>query len=130
MSLSDASDLQPEPARDQTRGPAPGSDAHWAVPGRHGSPAEALARIGVLCASTPELFAAALAVLGTHQAVSREILAVALKQFRPELNDLSRDDVVALLIALVNGGRPGFDAVLRSRRRGERKVTALPFVRE
>ncbi len=109
---------------------APGSDAAWAVPGQHGSPAAALARIQWLCAGTPDLFAAVLGVLGTHQAVNRELLAAALKQCRPELADLSRDDVAGLLTALLNGGRPGFDAVLRSRRRGERPVMALPFVRD
>lgn len=109
-----------------------GSDARWAVPGAHGTPGQALARIGVLCSGTPDLFAAMLAVLGTHQAVARDILALAIRQFRPDTADLTRDDVVALLTAILNGGRQGFDAVLRSRRRGDRagRAAALPWGRE
>lgn len=109
-----------------------GQDARWAVPGAHGTPAQALARIGVLCSGTPDLFSAMLAVVATHQAVSREILAMAIRQFRPDTADLSRDDVVALLTAILNGGRQGFDAVLRSRRRGDRagRMAALPFGRD
>lgn len=109
-----------------------GSDARWAVPGAHGTPAEALARIGVLCSGTPELFAAMLAVLGTHQAVARDHLALAIRQFRPDTADLTREDVVALLTAILNGGRQGFDAVLRSRRKGDRasRQSALPWGRD
>jgi hypothetical protein len=102
----------------------------WAVPGRHGSPAEALARIGALCRGHADLFSALFAVLATHQGVSRDILAAALKQFRPELSALSSDDVVGLLTAILHGGRPGFEAVLRSRQRGERKAAALPWVKD
>jgi len=108
-----------------------GRDAEWTLPGRPSSPALALARIGVICAGTPDLFSAMFAVLGTHQSVSREILALAIKQFRPDTADLGRDDVAALLTSIWNGGKPGFDAVLRSRRRGERKGGApLPWASE
>jgi hypothetical protein len=102
----------------------------WAVPGRHGSPAEALARIGALCRGHADLFSALFAVLATHQGVSRDLLAAALQQFRPELAGLARDDVVGLLTAILHGGRPGFEAVLRSRQRGERRASALPWVKD
>jgi hypothetical protein len=103
-------------------------DAEWVLPATRGTPAQALARIGRLCAGMPDLFSAMFAVLGTHQGVSREILALAIKQCRPDIADLSRDDVVALLTSIWNGGRPGFDAVLRSRRRGsERSAAVLPW---
>jgi hypothetical protein len=104
-------------------------DAEWMLPTTRSTPAQSLARIGCLCAGMPDLFSALLAVLGAHQNVSREILAMAIKQCRPDLADLSRDDVVGLLVSIWNGGRQGFDAVLRSRRRGggERAAAALPW---
>lgn len=108
----------------------PAGDVAWALPGQHGSPAEALARIGALCAGIPDAFGAMLAVLATHQGIAREILAAAIHQFRPELADLTRDDLLALLTSICNGGRPGFDAVLRSRRKGDRKAAALPWVKD
>jgi len=108
-----------------------GSDAAWTLPGKPSTPAQSLARIGVICTGTPDLFSAMFAVLGTHQTVSREMLALAIKQFRPDTADLGRDDVAALLTSIWNGGRPGFEAVLRSRRRGERKGGApLPWASE
>jgi hypothetical protein len=124
----DAQSQQPRPASptDDT------NDADWILPGYGGTPAQALARIGTICAGIPDLFNAMLAVLGTHQTVSREILALAIKQCRPDIADLSRNDVVALLTSIRNGGWQGFDAVLRSRRRGERSgerkvAAALPW---
>jgi len=101
---------------------APSNEAAWVLPGRQGTPAEALARIGVICGGMPDLFGALLAVLGTHQAVAVPILAAAVKQFRPDVADLSTDDVAALLTAIRNGGIQGFEAVLRSRRKSERKA--------
>lgn len=100
----------------------PSKEAGWILPGRHGTPAEALARIEVICAGMPDLFAALLAVLGTHQSVAFGILAAAIKQFRPDVADLSNDDVASLLTAIRNGGIQGFEAVLRSRRKAERKA--------
>ncbi len=71
-----------------------------------------------------------LAVLATHQAVSREILALAILQFRTDTADLNKDAVVGLLTSVVQGGRPGFEAVLRARRKAERKAVALPWVKD
>jgi len=111
--------------------PEAGSDAEWTLPGKPSTPAQSLTRIGVICNGIPDLFSAMFAVLGTHQSVSREMLALAIKQFRPDTADLGREDMAALLTSIWNGGRPGFDAVLRSRRRGERKGGApLPWASE
>ena len=109
---------------------AAGSAVDWTIPGRHGSPAEALARIQALCQGHPDLFGAMLVVLATHPGVAREHLATALRQFRPELAALTPADVMALLNAIWNGGWQGFDAVLRSRQRGERRGAALGWVKD
>lgn len=87
----------------------------WLQPGQRASPPEALRRIQMLCASRPDLFAAMLLVLATHQELPRDMLAAAIKQFRTDLDAYSRDDVISLLTAIWNGGRSGFDAVLRTR---------------
>ena len=71
-----------------------------------------------------------LAVLATHQAVSRDILALAILQFRADTSDLNKEAVVGLLTSVVQGGRPGFEAVLRAKRKGERKAAALPWVKD
>jgi hypothetical protein len=103
------------------------SQVAWVFPGRQGTPAQALARIELLCAGIPDLFALLLAILATHQAVAKDILALSIAQFRPDVADLGKDGLVALLTSILNGGRPGFDAVLRSRRKAERKAVALPW---
>lgn len=102
----------------------------WTVPGRHGSAGEALTRIGLLCQVHGDLFSAMLTVLATHQGVPREHLAAALRQCRPELQALAVADVVALLNAIWTGGWQGFDAVMRSRQRGERRGSALGWVKD
>ena len=94
----------------------------WFLPGQHGTPGEVLPRIQFVCQNQPDLFSAMLLLLATHQGLPREILAAATKQCRSDLDDLTREDVVGLYTALLNGGRQGFDAVLRSRRKGERKT--------
>ncbi len=109
----------------------PGSaDTDWLIPGHHGSPAEALLRIGAICQSHTDLYSALLTVLATHQGLQRDILAAATRQFRPELADLTRDDVSALLVSIWVGGREGFNATLRARRKGDRKGAALGWVKE
>jgi hypothetical protein len=101
----------------------------WFAPGQHGTPAQALARIRAICAHVPELQGAMFAVLGAHQGVPREMLAAAIQQCRADAAAMPRADVVALLTATWTGGREGFDAVLRSRRKGERKG-GLGWVKE
>ena len=103
----------------------------WLQPGQRAAPPEALRRIQVLCCSRPELFAAMLLVLATHQELPRDMLAAAIKQFRADLDVYSRDDVVSLLTAIWNGGKSGFDAVLRTRANSPRKgVSGFSWVKE
>jgi len=87
----------------------------WLLPGHRTAPAEALKRIQVLCGAWPDLHAAMLVVLASHQELPRDMLAAAIKQFRPDLDAYTREDVISLLTAIWNGGRSGFDAVLRTR---------------
>ncbi|MGQ3054150.1 MAG: hypothetical protein ACT6S0_20410 [Roseateles sp.] len=103
----------------------------WLQPGQRATPPEALRRIQALCASRPDLFAAMFLVLATHQELPRDMLAAAIKQFRADLDSCSRDDVVGLLTAIWNGGKSGFDAVLRTRASSPRKAAAgLSWVKE
>lgn len=106
------------------------SDADWVLPGNHGTPADALARIGVLCQGLPDLFTTLWTVMATHQGLPKELLAMAVLQQRSDAHDLGKDGLVALMTAIVNGGREGFEAVLRSERKSERRGVALPWVRE
>jgi len=93
----------------------------WLLPGHRAAPAEALKRIQALCAAWPDLHSAMLVVLATHQELPRDMLAAAIKQFRSDLDAYTREDVVSLLTAIWNGGRSGFDAVLRTRANSPRK---------
>ncbi|MBI3350424.1 MAG: hypothetical protein HY020_24900 [Burkholderiales bacterium] len=93
----------------------------WLLPGHRPAPPEALRRIQALCAAWPDLHAAMFVVLATHQELPRDMLAAAIKQFRPDLDPYSREDVVSLLTAIWNGGRSGFDAVLRTRANSPKK---------
>jgi hypothetical protein len=113
----------------------PHTEAHvelgWLMPGQRAAPAEALRRIQALCGARPELFAAMFLVLATHQELPRDMLAAAIKQFRADLDAYTREDVVGLLTAIWNGGRSGFDAVLRTRAGApKRSSSALPWGRE
>lgn len=103
----------------------------WLVPGHRATPAEALRRIHGLCAAWPDLYAAMFVVLATHQELPREVLAAAIKQFRPDLDAYTREDVVGLLTAVWNGGKSGFDAVLRTRAGApKRGAGGLSWVKE
>ena len=74
-----------------------------------------------MCGRFPDLFNAMQAVVVTHPAVSREMLAMAIKQFRRDTDALGQGDVVGLLTSVINGANQAFDAVLRSRRSADRK---------
>lgn len=103
----------------------------WLMPGHRAAPADALKRIQALCAAWPDLHAAMFAVLATHQELPRDMLAVAIKQFRPDLAAYTAEDVVSLLTAIWNGGRSGFDAVLRTRAASPKKgAGAFSWVKE
>lgn len=103
------------------------AELRWMLPGHAATPAESLHRIGVLCARFPDLFAALLAVLATHQGVSRELLAAAVMKYRPDLAGMSREEVCGLLVAIRNGGWQGFDAVWRAKRKEPRKAGGFPW---
>lgn len=103
----------------------------WIDPLHHSTPAESLARIQALCELFPDLCSAMLAILGTHQSVPREMLAAAVKQFRRDTDAMPREDVVSLLVALGNGGRQGFEAVLRTRKsNAQRQASSLGWVKD
>lgn len=118
-----------EPAPHATdAAPREAPDWAWALPGHQPAPAEAVPRIAALCQAWTDPYMALFAVLATHQGLPREMLAAAVLRFRPDLADLSRDDVVGLMVSIVNAGRQGFDAVLRSRRKSDRKAAAAMWM--
>lgn len=99
----------------------------WMGPGGRSSPAQSLRRIKALCVRFPDLFNAMQAVVVTHPTVSRDMLAMAIKQFRRDTDALSLEDVVGLLTSVINGANQAFDAVLRTRKGADRKAAALPW---
>lgn len=116
------------PAADALDTPADSGDGpdlglQWLAPAHRAAPAEALHRIRQICELNPELFGALMTVLCTHQGLRHELLAAALKNFRRDLDAYSAEDVVGLLRACWNGGWQGFDAVLRTRRNRDGRVT-------
>ena len=102
-------------------------DVSWIAPSGRSTPAQSLQRIKAQCALFPELFNAMFAVAATHQSVSREMLALAIKQFRRDTDNLGKDDLVSLLVSIANGGNQAFEAVLRTRKGADRKAAALPW---
>lgn len=102
-------------------------DMSWMAPSHKAVPAKALARIKSICLSLPELFEALQAVGATHTNVPREVLALALKKFRPDLESLDNKEVVALLTSIANGGRSGFDSANRNRKKGGASAAVLPW---
>ncbi|MEO3691576.1 hypothetical protein [Roseateles paludis] len=103
----------------------------WLLPGARNAPADSMHRIQTLCTAFPDLFTALISVLATHQGVPRDLLAVAIKQCRPDLESFSREDVSQLLIAAWNGGKSGMEAVHRSRSsQGKRSSASLSWVKE
>lgn len=101
----------------------------WMSPRQPPAAKESLRRIRALCSYWPDLYEAMQAVLATHPLVARDILARAIKRCRRDTDVYSVEDVTGLLISAWNGGRHGFDAVLRSRKQAERKVVATPWVK-
>jgi hypothetical protein len=87
----------------------------WLLPGTVPEAARAMARIEAICGAYPELFPAVLTVLVTHPSVPRPLLAAALRRFRPELAPFTSEDIVNMLAAAWNGGKSGFEAVMRTR---------------
>jgi hypothetical protein len=115
----------------QDTDPEKSDELAWLQPRQRVAPAEALRRIQALCSARPDLFAAMFLVLATHQDLPRDMLAAAIKQFRADLDAYTREDVVSLLTAIWNGGRSGFDAVLRTRAGAPKKGAAgLSWLKE
>lgn len=105
-----------DPPRD---GASPGSCCHeltWLTPAHQGTPAQALTRIRSICERVPDLYGAMMAVQFTHAQLPRDLMARAIRQFRPDAASLGPQDIAGLLAAGWNGGRQGFDAVLRTRK--------------
>ncbi|MFG6456622.1 hypothetical protein [Roseateles sp. BYS96W] len=115
---------------DATQDDSDDAELVWVLPGHRAPPAEALRRIQAVCAGWPDLHAAMLVALATHQELPREMLAAAIKQFRPDLEVYSREDVVSLLTAIWNGGKSGFDAVLRTRANSPKRSGSLSWLKE
>lgn len=103
-------------------------DVGWIAPGARNTPAQSLQRIKALSDMFPDLFSAMFVVAATHASIPREHLALAIKQFRRDADNLSLEDLTGLMASLVNGANQAFEAVLRTRKGGERKVSAaLPW---
>lgn len=101
----------------------------WMSPRQPPAAKESLGRIRALCAYWPDLYEAMQAVLATHPLVARDILARAIKQFRRDTDAYSVEDITGLLISAWNGGRHGFEAVLRSRKSADRKVVSTAWLK-
>ncbi|MBT9500668.1 MAG: hypothetical protein IV092_05450 [Burkholderiaceae bacterium] len=103
-------------------------DVGWIAPTARNTPVQSLQRIRALSAMFPDLFSAMFVISATHVPVPRERLALAIKQFRRDADTLSQDDLTGLLVSIVNGANQAFEAVLRTRKGGERKASAaLPW---
>lgn len=103
-------------------------DMSWMSPSHRPVPAQALSRIKSICHHFPELCSAIQAVGATHISVPREVLAMALKKFRKDLDPYDTKEVVSLLAAIANGGRSGYDSVLKNRKKGGATAnTAMPW---
>jgi hypothetical protein len=103
-------------------------DMSWMSPSHRPVPAQALSRIKSICHHFPELCSAIQAVGATHISVPREVLAMALKKFRKDLYPYDTKEVVSLLTAIANGGRSGYDSVLKNRKKGGATAnTAMPW---
>lgn len=102
-------------------------DLAWIGPTARSSPGQSLRRIKALCGRYPDLFSAMQAVAVTHPGVSREMLAMAIKQFRRDAEAYTQEDLVGLLTCVTNGALQAFEAVLRTRKGADRKAAALPW---
>lgn len=109
---------------------AANNEVTWIAPAARPTPAQALRRIKAICGRFPDLYSAMLVVVATHPAVSRDMLAMAVKQFRKDTEALSPEDVKSLLVSIVNGGNQAFDAILRTRKNADRKSASIPWAKD
>jgi hypothetical protein len=105
------------------------SPLDWLAPGQPVAPREALQRIERICALHPTLFGAVLCASVTHPGVPHAHIARALLQFRPDTEGLTAQDMMGLLTACHTGAREGFEAVLRSRRKGDRRSNVSAWIK-
>lgn len=110
--------------------PAIVASVAWLLPGKAPHPAEALQRIQALCRALPDPYTAVITVLVTHPSVPWDLLAPTLQRFRPDLAGYAREDMVALLTAAWNGGKSGFDAVMRTRANAPKRTGGFSWVKE
>jgi hypothetical protein len=108
--------------------PATPAEVAWMLPGVSSTASDAAARIHAICTAHPDLFTAMLTVVATHPTLSRDKLAVAIQQFRPDCAGLSLADLQGLIVALHNSGRQGFDAVLRTRKGAKRPAASTSWL--
>jgi len=106
------------------------ADLSWLSPQWQGSAKNAVRRLEVICQLFPDLFVAMLVAMATHQSAPRAALAKVFKQFHPEAQHLTPADLEGLLTSIWNGGRQAFDAVLRTRKSGNKGAVALSWVKE
>jgi len=109
---------------------AANNEVAWIAPAARPTPAQALRRIKAICGRFPDLYSALLVIVATHPAVSRDMLAMAVKQFRKDTEALSPEDVKSLLVSIVNGGNQAFDAILRTRKNADRKSASIPWAKD
>lgn len=104
-------------------------DMSWMAPTHRAVPSVALERIKSICQHIPDIFGAMQAVVATHASVPREVQAAALKKFRPDLDQFESKEVVSMLTSIANGGRSGYDSVIRNRKKGGggAAAAALPW---
>ncbi|NDY89577.1 hypothetical protein [Ideonella livida] len=97
-------------------------DLVWMAPGQAPNPREVMRRLQAICRHRSGLFDAVVTAAVTHPGVPPERLAQALLACRPDLAPYPLEDVTSLVKASLNGGRDGFEAVLRTRKSSDRKV--------
>lgn len=107
------------------RAQSDGLDWPWLSRGHRASPRDTLRRIQAVCRQVPELYAAMLTLMATQPALDRLKLAQAARRFRSDLEAYTDEDVKGLLTAAWVGGKEGFEAVLRTRRKAAPAKVAM-----
>ncbi|MEK8034804.1 hypothetical protein AACH06_28640 [Ideonella sp. DXS29W] len=102
----------------------------WMLSGQPPTPADALRRIKAICKALPDPYAASITVLVTHPCVPRELLAATILTFRDDLAAYSKEDMATMLVAAWNGGKSGFDAVMRTRANAPKRSASMSWVKE
>lgn len=125
--MSDVEALQDDEAPAEGAAGGDADDVSWLAPNARNPPAQALQRIRAICEMYPDLFSAMFVVSATHPGIAREMLAQAVKQFRPDAEAYSIGDMVSLFISIGTGARDAFESVQRTRKNAGRKAASLPW---